>query len=149
MRIHYSTHEAPQTEAAAIVDAGIGRHNDAIAPLQQVRGLFVFARGQDGRVLGGAIGRSWGACCELEQLWVNEGERRRGMGRELMRHFEAEAWRRACTLIYLETWSFQAPDFYTSLGYRVALETTGYGGEIVKYTLQKHLEEQSGTCKRK
>lgn len=137
--LRYSTHEEPQPEAAATVDAGIGGYNDAVAPLHEVRGLFVFARAAGGVVLGGAIGRSWGQCCELEQLWVVEKQRRRGLGRELLRHFEAEAKRRACTLIYLDTWSFQAPRFYEKLGYREVLEVTGFGPGLVKYTMHKHL----------
>ncbi len=135
----YSTHETPLPEAAAAVDAGIGGYNTAAAPLHEVRGLFVFARVADGVVLGGAIGRTWGQCCELEQLWVAEEQRRRGLGRELLRHFESEARRRACALIYLDTWSFQAPRFYEKLGYRGVLEVTGFGAGLVKYTMHKRL----------
>lgn len=137
--LQYSTHETPQPEAAAVVDNGIGTFNDAAAPLHEVRGLFVFARAADGAVLGGAIGRTWGQNCELQQLWVTEELRRRGLGRELLRHFEAETRRRACTLIYLETWSFQAPRFYEKLGYRGVLELAGFGPGLVKYTMHKHL----------
>ncbi|CAG0976724.1 acetyltransferase [Burkholderiales bacterium] len=143
MDLLYSTHETPQPEAAAVVDAGIGGYNDAAAPLHEVRGLFVFARAAGGAVLGGAIGRSWGQCCELEQLWVAEERRRQGLGRELLRHFEAEARRRACTLVYLDTWSFQAPRFYEKLGYRGVLEVAGFGPGLVKYTLHKHLPPEA------
>jgi GNAT superfamily N-acetyltransferase len=143
MDLLYSTHETPQPEAAAVVDAGIGAYNDAAAPLHEVRGLFVFARAAGGAVLGGAIGRSWGQCCELEQLWVAEEQRRQGLGRELLRHFEAEARRRACTLVYLDTWSFQAPRFYEKLGYRGVLEVAGFGPGLVKYTLHKHLPPEA------
>ncbi len=141
--LHYSTHATPLAEAAAVVDKGIGSFNDAAAPLHEVRGLFVFARAADGAVLGGAIGRTWGQNCELQQLWVAEEQRRRGLGRELLRHFEAETRRRACTLIYLETWSFQAPRFYEKLGYRGVLEVAGFGPGLVKYTMHKRLPPEA------
>ena len=42
---------------------------------------------------------------------------------------------RACHNFYLETFSFQAPNFYRSLGYEVRLELHGYTGGVVKYTM--------------
>ena len=56
-----------------------------------------------------------------------------------MNRFEAEAARRACTLIYLDTFSFQARPFYENRGYKVVLETQGFTNSIVKYTMHKQL----------
>ena len=36
---------------------------------------------------------------------------------------------------YLETFSFQAPSLYRSLGYEVKLELRGFSAGIVKYTV--------------
>ena len=36
---------------------------------------------------------------------------------------------------YLETFSFQAPSLYRSLGYEVKLELHGFSAGIVKYTM--------------
>ncbi len=137
--VQYTRHEIAPPSDAALVDQGIGDYNEAHAPLHEVRGLFVFARHDDGAVLGGAVGRTWGENCELQQLWVGETLRHQGIGSRLMAAFEAEARARQCRLIYLETWSFQALPFYQGLGYGVALEVRGFGPGIVKYTVQKIL----------
>jgi len=121
------------------VDAGLDAFNDAEPELRRVQPLAVLARDAQGRVLGGALGRSWGECAELQQLWVHDEGRRRGVGRRLMALFEAEAAGRGCRLVYLDTFSFHAPDFYRKLGYQEVLQTAGFTGGIVKFTFHKTL----------
>ncbi|HET9821600.1 MAG TPA: GNAT family N-acetyltransferase [Burkholderiaceae bacterium] len=137
MRI--ATTDAPSTAALDAVDAGLCRHNDDEPALAHVRRLCVFATADDGRVVGGAVGRSWGECCELQQLWVSEALRGQGLARRLVGDFEREARRRGCRLAYLDTFSFQAPALYEKLGYRAVLVTRGFTGGIEKYTLHKQL----------
>lgn len=134
-----SVHDDVPAHAAGVVDAGLGASNDAAAPLHQVRPLTCFAHASDGRVLGGAVGRTWGECAELQQLWVAPAERRRGLGARLVRAFEAGAQGRGCRRVYLETFSFQAPALYRALGYRVGLELKGFAPGIVKYTMLREL----------
>lgn len=135
----YSTQDDAARADVDIVDTGIGDFNDAQAALRDVRPLRVFARDREGRVIGGALGRSWGISCELQQLWVHPDRRGKGAGSELLRCFEARAAERGCTLVYLDTFSFQAPKFYAALGYRTVLETGGFTAGIVKHTMHKTL----------
>jgi len=93
------------------------------------------ARAEDGRVVGGAVGRTWGACAELQQLWVSPDHRRRGLGTGLVRGFESRARERGCTTFYLETYSFQAPGLYRALGYAPVVELRGMPQDIVKYVM--------------
>jgi GNAT superfamily N-acetyltransferase len=130
-----STHDDIPHDEGQVVDAGIGVSNDAAAPLREVRPLSCFARLPSGLVIGGAVGRTWGSCCELQQLWVAPEQRRQGLATRLLRTFEDHARRRACSTFYLETFSFQAPDFYRKLGYDVKLELRGFGPGICKYTM--------------
>lgn len=133
--IVYTSHDELQREGAAIVDAGLGQANDAAAPLRDVRPLCCFARTASGLVLGGAVGRTWGACCELQQLWVEPEHRRQGIGARLVREFERHAEARGCRTFYLYTFSFQAPGLYRALGYASAFELRGFPGGIVKHTM--------------
>ena len=130
-------HDDPPADAAAIVDDGLGASNDAAAPLHQVRRLAAFVRDDQGRVIGGAVGRTWGACCELQQLWVEPALRRQGLGAQLVRAFEARAAERGCTTFYLETFSFQAPALYRRLGYDAASEIAGFAPGITKFLMVK------------
>lgn len=125
-------------EAALRVDQGLGEANDAAAPLHEVVPLACFARDAAGTVIGGALGRRWGACCELQQLWVDPAWRRRGLGTQLLVRFEARARTHGCRTFYLETFSFQAPTLYRALGYAVAHEHAVYPHGIVRLLMVKH-----------
>ena len=122
-----------------LVDDGLGDFNDLAAPLHEVRRLSCFAREADGTVVGGAVGRRWGACAELQQLWVDEAHRRRGIGAALVRAFERQAATHGCRHFYLETFSFQAPKFYEALGYRRAFALDVYPHGIVRYTMRREI----------
>jgi ribosomal protein S18 acetylase RimI-like enzyme len=122
---------------AKLIDAGLGAANEAAAPLHELQRLACIARTAAGTVVGGAVGRTWGECCELQQLWVEPSHRRRGLGARLVRAFETRAQQRGCRTFYLETFSFQAPRLYRSLGYEVRLEIAGFGPGIAKYSMVK------------
>jgi GNAT superfamily N-acetyltransferase len=133
---------SPTEVDLAIVDAGIDQHNLAEPEIHNVAQLATFARYSNHQVKGGAVGRTWGECCELQQLWVAQDARGRGTGNELMNSFEREARRRGCALVYLDTFTFQARPFYEKRGYEVVLETPGFPNGIVKYTMHKRLPEK-------
>jgi GNAT superfamily N-acetyltransferase len=135
MSLRFTVHDTVPEPEGALVDAGLDASNAAAAPLQDVVPLSCFARLPSGAVVGGAVGRTWGECCELQQLWVDEARRRQGIGADLVRAFEAHAQARGCRTYYLETFSFQAPSLYRSLGYEVAVALEGFGPGIVKYLM--------------
>ena len=61
------------------------------------------------------------------------------LGRALLLAAEAEARRRGCATIVLETHSFQAPDFYPAHGYEKVGETTGTPAGHTSLMFQKNL----------
>jgi GNAT superfamily N-acetyltransferase len=60
----------------------------------------------------------------VDLMWVDDGFRARGLGRALLAQLEDEARRRGCHWSKLNTWDFQAPDFYKRCGY------VEYGREV-------------------
>ena len=131
--------DSPSAADLAVVDTGIDHHNSTELETDKVEQLSVFSRDASAQVNGGAVGRTWGQCCELQQLWVADEARGQNVGTELMNRFENEAQRRGCSLVYLDTFTFQARPFYEKRGYTVVLETSGFTNGIIKYTMHKHL----------
>lgn len=129
----------PEADELRIVDDGLDAANRAAAPIGDVRPLCCMAKTRSGAVVGGATGRTWGRCAELRQLWVDEAHRRQGTGTRLIREFEAQAMARGCDTIYLETFSFQAPDLYRSLGYATQLQIQGFAPGISKLIMVRFL----------
>ena len=74
-------------------------------------------RDDAGVIRGGISGYTWGGCCYVSYLWVDEVKRRQGLGRALLLAAEEHARRRRCTVLFVGTHSFQAPGFYERMGY--------------------------------
>lgn len=73
-------------------------------------------------VKGGIVGEKYGKVLYIHLLWVDETLRGSGKGSELLIGAEKWAFSKNCTSIVLDTFSFQAPGFYISMGY------TPFGG---------------------
>ena len=131
----FTLHDELPAADARRVDEGLGESNAKAAPIDGVRPLACFARTTDGEVAGGAVGRTWGECCELQQIWVGEGRRKQGIGTRLVREFERGGAARGCNTFYLDTFSFQAVAFYRGLGYEPVLEIPGFPAGITKYVM--------------
>jgi ribosomal protein S18 acetylase RimI-like enzyme len=133
----FSVTDTPAEDKLLVVDAGLEQHNYTVAPLTEVRQLAAFAANHAGTVVGGAVGRTWGQCCELLQLWVATELRSGGVGSRLLQEFEVHARARGCNIFYLTTLSYQAPEFYRKRGYAVLAQITGYPNGIVKFLMHK------------
>jgi GNAT superfamily N-acetyltransferase len=136
--LRLTVHDERVAAGFAVVDDGIGAYNEAVAPVGDSRHLAVYAR--DGEAfVGGAVGRTWGECAELQLLWLPQALRGSGSGARLLRCFEDAAIERGCRRCYLDTFTFQAPAFYERQGYRSVLAIPGYAPGIVKHTMLKEL----------
>jgi len=103
------------------------------------RDLCCFLRDGDGQLVAGVDGFTWGGYAHVETVWVAEALRGRGLGRKLLEAAEAEAEARGCVTIVLSSHEFQAPDFYTRLGYELAGATEDTPVGYRQLTFQKQL----------
>jgi GNAT superfamily N-acetyltransferase len=102
--------------------------------------LAIFVRNESSIIIAGISGYTWGGCCEIKFLWVHPQYRQSGLGGSLLQAAEAEARQRACHLIVLDTYSFQAPQFYPKFGYTVIGTYEDCPSGHRKYYLEKRLE---------
>ena len=99
--------------------------SDAVGPPDNHDFALLITAPGDATVRGGLWGQSrWGAFY-VDMLVVPEGLRRTGLGTSLMRRAEAEARRRGCHLMWLDTYAFQARPFYERLGFEVFSQMDG------------------------
>lgn len=72
---------------------------------------------EGGKVTGGLFGRINYRWLHIELLAVPETLRRQGYGSRLLAHAETAARGRECMGVWVDTYDFQAPDFYRRNGY--------------------------------
>ena len=99
-----------------------------------------FAVEEDGEVVAGLSGYTWGGIADVKQLWVREDRRKAGLGSALMAAAVAEAKARGCTILFLTTHSFQAPRFYKRLGFEeiavIENKPLGHGEHVMRLALR-------------
>lgn len=78
---------------------------------------FHLAVMMDGRVAGGLLGQFRSHWLHVDILVVQPALHGSGAGRALMQQAEDAARERGCHGLWLDTFDFQAPDFYEHLGY--------------------------------
>ena len=79
--------------------------------------VFSVVRVDAGRIVAAARGATNMGLVEIRGLWLDEDLRGQGLGRTLMDAMLCEAKARGCTRAALDTYSWQALDFYTHLGF--------------------------------
>jgi GNAT superfamily N-acetyltransferase len=103
------------------VNRGIQTHASAAIglPEQMWFAANFFLRSEDGEILGGALGNTWGLWLYVSDVWVDPSLRGKGCATKLMTAIEQMAIERRCVNSYLDTFSFQARPLYEKLGYKV------------------------------
>lgn len=107
--------------------------------------LSVFLTDAEGNLLGGIIAhtnRAWG-WMSIAHLWLDETVRKRGLGAGLIKQAEEEALRRGCAHVEVQTWSFQAPEFYRQLGYQVVGQLDDNPPGLTRYWFRKDLVQSA------
>ncbi|MFE4990294.1 GNAT family N-acetyltransferase [Streptomyces mirabilis] len=109
-------------------------------PAERELPLHVWALDADGALAGGLVGHTWTTWLHVTYLWVDAPHRGAGLGARLLAEAERLAHEeRGCRNSRLETWDFQAPEFYKKHGYEVVCVIPDYPPGITEYTLTKRL----------
>ncbi|MGW0706033.1 GNAT family N-acetyltransferase [Streptomyces sp. NPDC002643] len=134
-------------ERSQLLRSRLRATNTAASPtLRALRGtpgerelpLHVWALTDSGDLAGGLVGHTWTTWLHVTYLWVAEPHRGAGLGSHLLSTAEnLSSEQRGCRASRLETWDFQAPDFYKKQGYEVICAIPDYPPGITEYTLTK------------
>ncbi len=132
----------PENQQVAALRKKLSDFNITKARADQGFGLGIFVHDTKGHLIAGIYGWIWGACLEIDYLWVHENLRGMGYGKKLMIDLEKKALSRGCQLAILDTYSFQAPAFYELLGYECFGLIDGYGPGYQKHFFKKELRAE-------
>lgn len=131
--------EKPEESAWGIIGQGVDNYNIQRAGDYKSQRICFVLRSPDQVVVGGVIGATyWDWFC-IDLLWVKDELRGRGYGHRLLTLAEQEARQRGAKNAHLDTFSFQAPDFYKQHGYQVFGELQDFPRGNQRYYLTKQL----------
>jgi GNAT superfamily N-acetyltransferase len=114
--------------------------NVAVTGYTDGASLGCLLRDEDGALIAGLDGFTWGGYAMIEWLWVREELRSSGLGSRLVGAAEEEAAARGCSVVRVNTHSFQAPAFYAELGYTPIGVAEGTPRGHHEVFLVKHLD---------
>lgn len=132
--------EKPTDEEIQVLERGIEEFTQAAFENRTGKSLTFFLRDENQEIVGGVYGKisSFG-WLYVSLLWISPKIRGGGYGIELMKKIEREAVKNDCHHAYLDTFSFQAPEFYQKLGYEIFAELKDFPNGHSRIFLKKTL----------
>ncbi|MBE5991290.1 GNAT family N-acetyltransferase [Lacrimispora sp.] len=103
------------------------------------RDLGIYLPDETGRKIAGLIGSTHGNWLFVKYLWVSKELRGKQIGSEILKQAEETAKERGCKYSFLDTFSFQAPQFYKKHGYREVFTLENYPVTGKRYYFTKSL----------
>jgi len=135
------TSEEEQTRDEALISEKLWHYNLQSWPTQveKSRMLRLFLRTAEGELLGGLIGKIYRSALFVDKLFVEDALRGQGWGERLLSRAETIAKKEGVVFAHLDTFSFQAPDFYEKLGYKAFGILDNYPDGLKRYFYKKTL----------
>ena len=131
--------EKPNDEMWEVIGGGISQYNKQRGGPDGFKHLCFTLYAPDGKVAGGLIGETFWGWFYINLLFVKEELRGQGYGHQLLDLAEEEARQRGAKNVFLDTFSFQAPEFYRLHGYQVFGELKDFPPGHTRYYLTKQL----------
>jgi GNAT superfamily N-acetyltransferase len=132
--------DAVKAEDADVISEGLRMYNGDATGTYERKLLAVLVRDpKTGKVVGGLTGRSYMGLLMIDFFHLPESLRGAGLGSRILRMAEEEGRRRGCVTATLNTFNFQAPEFYQRHGWQVLGKVAGLPPGTHRFTLSKPL----------
>lgn len=131
--------EKPDDSVWGVIGGGIHHYNIEKAGDGNGKPVCFVLRDENQEVVGGVVGETHWEWLYINLMFVREDLRGQGHGQRLLTLAEEEGRKQGAKRAYLDTFSFQAPDFYKDHGYAVFGELTDFPAGHSRYYLVKSL----------
>ncbi|MGE0525768.1 MAG: GNAT family N-acetyltransferase [Bdellovibrionales bacterium] len=132
--------DSPDKELLDFFENRIEEFNNARWEIKKKRPVAVCVKAQEGVIIAGAAGKTFGKWLLIDNLWVAEHMRGSGLGSRVLKAMEASAKERGCEFVLLDTLNFQARPFYEKHGYECQWVQPHYPRDGCKYFMVKVLD---------
>ena len=139
---NYTVSGCNGSDKAFLVDKLVD-YNLSQVPATQEENFIDLSRkvlSEEGKILAGIIVRMYcWRCIYIDTFWIDESMRGEGLGTLLLEEVERVAKENGSHLIHLDTFDFQAKDFYLAHGYSVFGELEDCPKGHTRYFMSKVL----------
>jgi GNAT superfamily N-acetyltransferase len=146
MTLDVTVSEADEKEFAEFLHAQIREYNNRQSHHHRqarqpgaVKPLHVMLKNKAGRVIGGLAAHTYWDWLEIDDFFVPDDLRGKGIGTTLLQTAETIAVRRGVSKCFLSTFEFQAQAFYEKRGYSVVGKLEGYPPGSTFFWMRKDL----------
>jgi ribosomal protein S18 acetylase RimI-like enzyme len=129
----------PTSQDAEFLEDQLYTHNVEQTGYDDGQLLTIWVKNPASERLAGLHGWTWGGSCYIRELWVHKTLRGQGYGTKLLQAAEAAARARGCHQVVLDSYNFQAPEFYQKHGYEVFAVLDDHPRHHRNYYLRKRL----------
>jgi GNAT superfamily N-acetyltransferase len=119
------------------IGQGISAFNTQQAGEDNGQNLCFILKTPEDEVVGGIIGATHWNWFYINLMWIQKDLRIQGYGSKLLEMAEEEARKRGAEKAYLDTFSFQAPEFYSKHGYKVFGELKDFPPGHKRFYMEK------------
>lgn len=131
--------ENPEQALIDFLSARIAEFNWQHWEVSERLPLAIQVKSDNGDVIAGSAGRTFGDWLLIDTLWVSEELRGQNIGNDILLEMEKAAKKRGCNKCLLDTLNFQAMPFYQARGYTTQWVQKGYPKKGCKYFMVKDL----------
>lgn len=131
--------EKPEDAAWGVIGKGLDAFNVQIAGEYNFQRICFALQTSDDNIVGGILGELFWDWFHIDLLWIPEELRGHGYGHQLLLKIEEEAKKRGAKNIFLDTFSFQAPEFYKKHGYQIYGELKDFPPGHQRYFFKKQI----------
>lgn len=135
LRVVDNINESDQDE----IFQGLLEYNLSKIEDKNPKDLGIYLEDESGKKIGGLIGCTHGNWLDVKFLWVSEEVRGQRVGSKILEQAEEEARKRGCKYAFLDTFDFQAPEFYRKQGYEQVFVRENYPLTGKRYYFTKQL----------
>ncbi|WP_419419925.1 GNAT family N-acetyltransferase [Legionella sp. D16C41] len=142
IRVAFALEEVSDT--AKKIGTSLRKFNESQIGPFAFKPFTIYLTNDQNDIIAGIKGEIFEKVCMVQMAWVQELERKKGLGRKLFMKLEEVARTYHCEFIQLDTAEFQAKPFYEKLGFVVVATLPknfkGYTTYIMRKFLNSHRE---------
>ena len=135
--MEYSIHDDMTKGEADYVEQKLVEFADQFTEPRNYRELGVVLRDADGNIVGGITANTVWDWLQIGVLWLPDEMRGKGFGHQLLGRIEELGRQHGCNFARLDTFEFEAREFYEAHGYSIGSQTDDFPKGHTQYHLTK------------